>query len=101
MAKVKITNYLKNLGKSLVFATVEDTIKAEMPSAAEFVSTNADTMKHVYHGVKDYKSTVKRAGQMIAGTGLYQAGDYAFKSALEDLKTGNFYNQQRGDDLMM
>lgn len=101
MAKVKITNYLKNLGKSLVFATVEDTIKAEMPSAAEFVSTNADTMKHVYHGVKDYKSTVKRAGQMIAGTGLYQAGDYAFKSALEDIKTGNFYNQQRGDDLMM
>lgn len=101
MAKVKITNYLKNLGKSLVFATVEDTIKAEMPSAAEFVSTNTDTMKHVYHGVKDYKSTVKRAGQMIAGTGLYQAGDYAFKSALEDLKTGNFYNQQRGDDLMM
>lgn len=101
MAKVKITNYLKNLGKSLVFATVEDTIKAEMPSAAEFVSTNADTMKHVYHGVKDYKSTVKRTGQMIAGTGLYQAGDYAFKSALEDLKTGNFYNQQRGDDLMM
>ena len=101
MAKVKITNYLKNLGKSLVFATVEDTIKAEMPSAAEFVSTNADTMKHVYHGVKDYKSTVKRAGQMISNTGLYQAGDYAFKSALEDLKTGNFYNQQRGDDLMM
>lgn len=101
MAKVKITNYLKNLGKSLVFATVEDTIKAEMPSATEFLSTNADTMKQVYHGVKDYKSTVKRAGQMISNTGLYQAGDYAFKSALEDLKTGNFYNQQRGDDLMM
>lgn len=101
MAKVKITNYLKNLGKSLVFATVEDTIKAEMPSATEFLSTNADTMKSVYHGVKDYKTTVRRAGQMIAGTGLYQAGDHAFKSALEDLKTGNFYNQQRGDDLMM
>ena len=101
MAKVKITNYLKNLGKSLVFATVEDTIKAEMPSATEFMSTNADTMKQVYHGIKDYKSTVKRAGQMISNTGLYQAGDYAFKSALEDLKTGNFYNQQRGDDLMM
>lgn len=101
MAKVKITNYLKNLGKSLVFATVEDTIKAEMPSATEFLSTNADTMKQVYHGVKDYKSTVKRAGQMISNTGLYQAGDYAFKSALEDLKTGNFYNEQRGDDLMM
>lgn len=101
MAKVKITNYLKNLGKSLVFATVEDTIKAEMPSATEFLSTNADTMKQVYHGVKDYKSTVKRAGQMISNTGLYQAGDFAFKSALEDLKTGNFYNQQRGDDLMM
>ena len=101
MAKVKITNYLKNLGKSLVFATVEDTIKAEMPSATEFLSTNADTMKSVYHGVKDYKTTVRRAGQMIAGTGLYQAGDHAFKSALEDIKTGNFYNQQRGDDLMM
>jgi len=101
LAKVKITNYLKNLGKSLVFATVEDTIKAEMPSATEFLSTNADTMKSVYHGVKDYKTTVRRAGQMIAGTGLYQAGDHAFKSALEDLKTGNFYNQQRGDDLMM
>lgn len=101
MAKVKITNYLKNLGKSLVFATVEDTIKAEMPSATEFMSTNADTMKQVYHGIKDYKSTVKRAGQMISNTGLYQAGDFAFKSALEDLKTGNFYNEQRGDDLMM
>ena len=101
MAKVKITNYLKNLGKSLVFATVEDTIKAEMPSASEFLSTNADTMKSVYHGVKDYKTTVKRAGQMITGTGLYQVGDHTFKSALEDLKTGNFYNQQRGDDLMM
>ena len=101
MAKVKITNYLKNLGKSLVFATVEDTIKAEMPSATEFLSTNADTMKQVYHGIKDYKSTVKRAGQMISNTGLYQAGDFAFKSALEDLKTGNFYNEQRGDDLMM
>jgi len=101
LAKVKITNYLKNLGKSLVFATVEDTIKAEMPSATEFMSTNADTMKQVYHGIKDYKSTVKRAGQMISNTGLYQAGDFAFKSALEDLKTGNFYNQQRGDDLMM
>lgn len=97
---IKVTNYLKNLGKSIVYSSI-DSYKEET-NIGKFISSedNQELAKEIYHGIRDYKSTLKRAGDAIKSSNVYQAADFGFKSALSDLKTGNFYNKKREEKLI-
>ena len=97
---IKINNYLKNLGKSIVYAAVDDYTKTT--AIGEFIGdeSNQELAKTIYHGIRDYKTTLKRAAEAITTSKVYITADSGFKYALEDLKTGNFYNKARQEKLM-
>ena len=97
---IRVTNYLKNLGKSIVYASA-DAYK-ENTNIGKFImdENNQQLAKDVYHGIRDYKTTLRRASEAIKSTNVYQAADFGFKSALSDLKTGNFYDASKQEKLI-
>ena len=97
---IRVTNYLKNLGKSIVYASAES--YKENTNIGKFImdENNQQLAKDVYHGIRDYKTTLRRASEAIKSTNVYQAADFGFKSALSDLKTGNFYDASKQDKLI-
>lgn len=97
---IKVTNYLKNLGKSIVYASAES--YKENTNIGKFImdENNQQLAKDVYHGIRDYKTTLRRASEAIKSTNVYQAADFGFKSALSDLKTGKFYDKSKEDKLI-
>lgn len=97
---IKVTNYLKNLGKSIVYASAES--YKENTNIGKFImdENNQQLAKDVYHGIRDYKTTLRRASEAIKSTNVYQAADFGFKSALSDLKTGKFYDAAREGKLI-
>ena len=90
----KITNYVKNVGKSLAFASV-DVIKDNTPGITEFLEANNETFKKIYAGAKNYKQSLKTMERNLKQSSVYKAIDMGIKSAIEDAKNGTFYNTTR------
>lgn len=90
-----VTNYIKNVTKSVAFSAV-DVAKADMaPDVIEFATTNKDAFVSTYALLKNPKTAVKKSVQAIQQSKVYQAIDYGTKNLFEDLRTGNFYNRER------
>ena len=90
----KITNYVKNVGKSLAFASV-DVIKDNTPGITEFLEANNETFKKIYSGAKNYKQSLKTMERNLKQSSVYKTIDMGIKSAIEDAKNGTFYNTTR------
>ena len=58
--KNSVSNYLKNLGNSVKYATVEK-VKATAPAMSDFTTTNTTLSKEITDMAKDYRRTVTRA----------------------------------------
>lgn len=92
----KVTEYIKNVGKSVAFATIEG-VKDNTPGIKDFLDTNEDIFKDVYSSVKNYRQTVRTAERSIKQSNLYQAIEYGVKNMIEDAKTGKFYNDRTAE----
>lgn len=90
----KVTEYIKNLGKSVAYSTI-DYMKETTPKASDFMETNEDLFKEIYAGIKDIKGTTKKAVNAIKSSKVYDAVDVGRKAIFEDIKTGKFYNKDR------
>ena len=89
-----VADYAKNLAKSTLFATAEVSEKL-MPGYADFKQSNKEVFKEIYMGIKDYRRTLSRIQAAIVQNKIYQAGEAGLRNLKEDLKTGNWYNQNR------
>ena len=89
-----VTNYLKNVTKSVIYAAV-DVGNDMMPNVGEFANSNKEFLKATYATLRNPKAAVKKSIATIQGSKIYQAIDYGAKNAFEDLRTGNFYNKER------
>lgn len=98
MALPNITNYAKNVAKSIVYTAV-DVAKTDMPTLAAYIDqdSNRELSRSIYAGVKDYKGTITKAKAAIKNSKIYEAAELGVKSAVEDIKTGKFYNKERID----
>jgi len=94
-----VSSYIKNLGKSVVYSAV-DAGKEIAPSSTSFIETNQQLFKEVYHSVRDYKTTLRRANDMLSGSKVYEAAEVGLKSVREDLMSGKFYNKERESSMM-
>ncbi|MGL5718136.1 MAG: hypothetical protein ACRCX2_34345, partial [Paraclostridium sp.] len=95
----KVPSYITNVIKSVGYIA-SDKIKKMAPATEEFLSTNSELTRDIYSSVRDYKSTIKNVGKMITGSEIYATSNNVFKNAIDDLKTGNFYNKAREDAMM-
>ena len=93
-----VLKYIGNVSKSVVYSAV-DQVKELNPAIAEAVELNSDLTKMVYESIKDYKGTVRRAKDFVIQSDVGEAAIQMKKSILEDLKTGQFYNRKRIDEM--
>lgn len=94
MSLKSVARYIANVGKSVGYATVQR-IDEDNKSIKEFKENNAELFKTIYTDLRNYKTTYKRATDVISKTKEFQAVQSGFKFALEDLKTGKFFNKER------
>ena len=94
MALDKVGNYMKNIAKSMIYAS-EDVVKSVAPSVIDYKDSNAEVVKNVAYAVKDFSGTFNRAVDYIRGTKVYETANFAISNTLDDLASGNFYNKER------
>jgi hypothetical protein len=90
-----VTNYLKNVTKSVAYAAADIGKEELMPNVGEFADNNKQFMAATYSALKNPKVTVRKSVSAIQNSKIYQALDYGVRNTFEDLKTGNFYNKER------
>ena len=100
MALPKVARYINNVGKSMVYASM-DVIKEDMPTISAMVThdSNKEVYKAIYSGIRNYKTTFTRATRYVKTSKIYKAADLAVKSAAEDLASGKWYNAERSRKL--
>lgn len=95
----KVPSFVKNVVKSVGYAA-ENKFKHIAPNMTELASTNSELTRDLYGKVRDYKSTIKNVGRLVAGSEVYKGSNNLLKNAMDDLKTGNFYNKARENAIM-
>ena len=96
---LKITNYLKNLGKSIKYAAV-DGFKTNYETTYKSFDQASTATKETVNAIVNYRQTFRKAQEYLMKTSAYEASNLALKSAKEDLKSGKLWNQDRADKVM-
>ena len=93
------SNWLKNITKSLGYASL-DIIEDTIPSIYEFGSSNLDSVNEILNSFRDgsTKETMVSQG-MEKISPLMRVGGRGLQYALEDIKSGKFYNKERSDEI--
>lgn len=94
----KVTSYLKNVGKSISYSTVDVVSEKLIPEVSEFKSTNKELFKSIYATVTHSKQSLNYAKKMTKQSQIYKDINAGINNALDDIKSGNFYNKKRADD---
>ena len=92
-----VAEYIKNIGKSVVYSTIDYT-KENAPATSEFLESNEELFKDVYHSIRDFRGTLKRATDAVKDTPIYKESGTAFRNAIADIKSGKLYNKEREDE---
>ena len=87
-------NYAKNVLKSSGYIAV-GAIKGLDPAMSNFVTQNASAAKDMYEQVKDFRYNLKDNISKFTDSEYAKFGRELAKNALDDLKTGKFYNKER------
>lgn len=90
-----VTNYLKNITKSVAYATADVVKQDLMPNVDSFVSSNKEFMVNAYSTVRNPKASAKKTINAFKESKYYNAIDYGARNLFEDLRTGNLYNKER------
>ena len=96
---LKITNYLKNLGKSVKYAAAEG-FKTNYNTTYKTFDQASTATKETVSAIVNYRQTFKKAQEYLMKSTAYEASNLALKSAKEDLKSGKLWNQDRADKIM-
>ena len=95
MAKmVDPKTYARNVLKSAGYITGA-TIAGINPSFSQYVVDNANSVKEMYHQVRDYKNTIRNKVNSVLGETGYEDLKTIKGNIMDDLRTGKFYNPER------
>ena len=92
------SKYLSNVAKSFVYQT-QDYAKELAPETFDFVSTNKEVFITGYSLLKNPRATIKRAVKTFKESKLYEAIDYGTKNLSSDLRSGQWYNRERNEQM--
>lgn len=90
-----VTNYLKNVTKSVMYFSA-DVVKSDlMPNTSDFLESNKEPFVEAYAAVTHPKQSTLKLTKSVRESKYYEAIDYGAKNLFEDLRTGKFYNKER------
>ena len=90
----KVTEYVKNLGKSVAYSTT-DYFSGTMENTSDFIETNQELFKDIYHAAREYRNTMRAVDKSIRSSKVYEAGQALKKSLFDSIRTGKFYDAER------
>lgn len=93
---VKAGSWLANAMKS-VGLSARDIVKEAMPNTIDLASSAGDVAQTISESISDLGSAKNRVGQAFDANVYTKLVKDGLKNALEDLKSGDFYNQKRFD----
>lgn len=96
---LKITNYLKNLGKSVKYAAAKG-FKENYDTTYQTFDQASTATKETVNAIVNYRQTFRKAQEYLMKSTAYEASNLALKSAKEDLRSGKLWNQTREDKIM-
>ena len=99
MAKFNAASYAKNVAKSSGYISV-NILKGLNPTMTNFITSNASSIKEMYENVKEFKHTAIEKIQEFKDSEYGQFAKDVAGNALEDLKTGKWYNKDRENRIM-
>lgn len=79
----------------LFLATGGEYFKNQMPAPVAVYETNKDILQNFWRTLRNPSDAANRYTQRITGGDTYKNASKFAKAALEDLKTGNFYDKNR------
>ncbi len=88
--------WFKNVARSMGYSATE-LISGLTPSMSEFVTTNFDYATELAESIKEMRSDGGKITDALSGINQIDTAKKALKNALEDLRTGKFYNKERID----
>ena len=91
---LKVTNYLRNLGKSTKYM-IGKTIEEDYGATYQAVDNAAFLAKETVNSLIHYKTTFKRVKGFVTKSPAFEAGALAYKNAKSSIKTGKFYDEGR------
>ena len=92
----KVTQYVKNVGKSVAYASI-DSVKGNLSGVSEFFSSNDEILKKGFHDIKNIRQTLRKTEREIKKSALYKSIDTGVKNFIEDAKSGNWYNDRKDE----
>ena len=93
------SRWFTNVAKSLGFAT-QDIVREMIPSMYEFAEENVNAYREVVSDIRDNSMSERMVNRVMDQTSpMIKLVNKGIENVLEDIKTGNFYNQQRDDEL--
>ena len=98
---INTTNtWFKNVIKSMGYTSI-DLIKDIAPATSDFVETNNDVSMNIINAMRGKVTQEKFMDRtMDQVSPLVKMSSQGLKNALEDIKTGNFYNKEREQQYM-
>lgn len=101
MAKdFKVPKYVNNVLKSARTLGLEVFTNKYMPITSDIIKSTSEQISEVREIMRDSNMS-SSAGSKLMETGVMKNLSTAYKSALEDITTGNFNNVERADKAMM
>ena len=99
MAGFNAIEYARNVGKSVKFISFT-AVKNVNPTLTQYASDNVSAVRDMYDSIKDFKQTArnKAVDAWKGETGKF--GRDLIKNALDDIKSGKFYNEERSMNAM-
>lgn len=91
---LKVTNYLRNLGKSTKYM-IGKTIEEDYGATYQAVDNAAFLAKETVNSLIHYKTTFKRVQNFVTKSPAFEAGALAYKNAKSSIRTGKFYDEGR------
>lgn len=88
--KVKVSTYLRNVGKSFGYA-VGDTVGEMMPVVRDVARDTKSTYQDAKSSIRDISSSIRDAAKNFGNDANI------LSNTLDDLKSGNWYNKERED----
>lgn len=89
--------WFRNAARSMGLAGSE-IITSLTPATGEFLSENANFSKEVVDNLREARKNAKPISEILSVGPYVKMTKDAFKNAKEDLRSGNFWNTERGSD---
>lgn len=94
----KTSSWFKNAGKSIAFSSIE-VLKSIMPNTTKTTVSASESMKDMNQFIRSSRGSVKNLGNLIESSAMGKKSKDAVRSAIDDIRTGNFSLEKIGDDL--